>query len=159
MRAEASITIRAPAKQILQFVCDLERYRQADHKIATITQQPTVSPESPTALTRYSGRLRGVPTPPEWQIVHLEPWSRLTLRSKPGQWTNRFATFEGGFICDDLDDERCLVTHYEQFTWHPAVEPLAERALANWLQDDIEDEMQRLKTLIETEPTRRTSPS
>lgn len=159
MRAEAGITIQAPAKQILLFVCDLERYRQADHKIATIKQEPSVSPTSPTALTRYSGRLRGAPTPAEWQIVHLEPWSRLTLRSKPGQWTNRLATFEGGFICDDLDDGCCHVTHYEQFTWHPVIKSLAERALANWLQNDIEDEVQRLKTLIETQPTRGTSPS
>lgn len=154
MRAEASIIIEAAAKQILEFVSDLERYRQADHKIASVKQQPTVSPESPTSRARYSGRLRGVPTPPEWQVVHLEPWSRLTLRSEAGQWTNRFATFEGAFICDTLDDGRCHVTHYEQFTWHPAVRSLAERGLANWLQDDIEDEMQRLKTLIEAQATR-----
>jgi hypothetical protein len=62
MWVEASIGIEADARRILEFVADLRRYRV---------------------------RLRGLPTPPQWQTVLLESWSRLTSTSEAGQWTNR----------------------------------------------------------------------
>lgn len=151
MRAEATIQIDAAPRTVLEFVADLRRYKRADHKIAAVQSQPSVDPASPRSRARYRGRLRGLPTPPEWQSVVLEPWTRLTLRSEPNQWTNRIATFEGGFICEQVNDEATQVTHYEQFNFNGALRAVAEAFLADWLQRDIEQEMQRLKDLIETE--------
>lgn len=149
MRAEATITIAAEPRAILEYVGDLRRYRQADRKITTVHEQPSVSEASPRSRARYRGRLRGLPTPPQWQTVVLEPWTRLTLRSEPGQWTTRLATFEGEFVCEPADDGRTRVTHHEQFDVHRALRPLATWFLGAWLQQDIEEEMQRLKQLVE----------
>jgi hypothetical protein len=149
MRAQATITIAAQPRAVLEYIGDLRRYRQADHKITTVHDQPAVSPSSPRSRARYRGRLRGLPTPPQWQSVVLEPWHRLTLASEPGQWTARLAAFEGGFVCEPIGEGLTSVTHYEQFEFHPVLRRLAESFLAEWMQADIEQEMQRLKDLIE----------
>lgn len=149
MRAETTITIDAEPQAILEFIADLRRYGEADHKIGTVHEAPSVSASSPTSRARYRGRLRGLPTPPEWQQVVLEPWTRLTLRSEPDQWTNRIAVFEGGFHCEPQGPGRTHVTHYEEFRFNRALRPLAEAFLGAWLRADIEDEMHRLKELIE----------
>lgn len=151
MRAEATITIRAQPRRILSFVADLRRYRRADRKIAAVHNLPSVSEDALRSRTRYRGRLRGLPTPAEWQTVTLEPWERLTLRSEPGQWINTMAIFEGGFVCQPIDQSTTEVTHYEHFHFNPLLRPLARAFLARWLQHDLEDEMERLKELIEAE--------
>lgn len=149
MRAQATTTIAADPRTVLEYISDLRRYRQADHKISTVHEQPSVSESSPRSRARYRGVLRGLPTPPQWQSVVLEPWTRLTLRSEPGQWTTRMAAFEGGFVCESIGEDTTRVTHYEQFDFHPMLRRLAESFLADWLQADIDQEMHRLKELIE----------
>lgn len=157
MRAESTITIAAGPRTVLEYVSDLSRYREADHKISTVHEQPSVSETSPQSRARYRGRLRGLPTPPQWQSVLLEPWSRLTFRSEPGQWTTRIAAFEGGFLCEPAADGPTTVTHYEEFRFHRVLRPLAEAFLADWLQEDIDQEMHRLKELIESRTSRDAS--
>lgn len=151
MRAQATITIGAEPRTVLEYIGDLRRYREADHKITTVHDQPSVSPSAPHSRARYRGRLRGLPTPPQWQRVELEPWRRLTLASESGQWTARLAAFEGGFVCEPTADGATRVTHYEQFEFHPLLRRLAESFLADWMQADIEQEMDRLKQLIENQ--------
>ena len=153
MRAQATTTIAADPRTVLEYIGDLRRYREADHKITRVHDQPSVSPSAPRSRARYRGRLRGLPTPPQWQSVELEPWSRLVLRSEPGQWTARLAAFEGGFVCEPTGGGVTAVTHYEQFEFHPLLRRLAESFLADWLQADIEQEMRRLKELIEHQGT------
>jgi hypothetical protein len=156
IRAEGQITIDRSAREVLEFVLDLDRYRQADAKIVKVNDQPTVDEDQPAGRARYRGALRGIRTPPQWQIVTLTPWSAVRLHTAPNQWTARFARFEGGFECVPADGGGTRLTHYEQFDFR-ALAPAADRFLRTWLQRYIDDEeMPRLKSLIETAPASRT---
>jgi len=150
IRAEAEVRIERSPREVLRFVLDLDRYRQADAKITSVAAQPTLNAEHRTGRARYRGKLRGLPTPSQWQLVSLEPWHRLELRTEPGQWTARMATFEGGFVCEELDDGATQLTHYEQFDFRRPANWVLEPFLNAWMQRYLVDvELPTLKALIE----------
>lgn len=150
IRAEGSVVIERPPREVLEFVLDLDRYRQADTKIINVSQQPTLSPSKPQGRARYRGRLRGLPTPSQWQTVSLIPWERVDIRTEPGQWTAVMATFIGGFRCDPLGEDGTRLTHFEQFEFRRPANWLLDPYLRGWMQRYlVNDELPRLKSLIE----------
>lgn len=152
IRAEGSIVIDRSPRDVLEFVLDLDRYRQADEKITRVTHQPHLDVGTTEGRARYRGRLRGFPTPSQWQVVHLEPWRSLRLSTAPGQWTARFATFEGGFLCEETSTGATSLTHYEQFTFRRPVGWLVDPYLRSWMQQYLEaKELPRLKALVESQ--------
>lgn len=142
---EATTTINRPAKDILEFVLDLDRYRQADHKFHRIRY---VERENNHGHAKYSARLRGIPTPTEIQDWTLDPYRRLDFKSRPSLWPGMIARFEGFFECDETADGT-LVRHREAFKFRPPFSWLANPFLRSWLQRDIEAEVLRLKALLE----------
>lgn len=151
IRAEGSIDIERSPREVLDFVLDLHRYRLADAKITSVTAQPTLTEDNCEGRALYRAKLRGIPTPSQWQIVSLVPWRRLDIRTEPGQWTAQIATFEGGFICEPRSDGTTHFTHFEQFDFRPPVKWLLDPYLDKWMQRYlVDDELPRLKTLIET---------
>ncbi|HET9602022.1 MAG TPA: hypothetical protein VFP08_10545, partial [Acidimicrobiales bacterium] len=80
---------------------------------------------------RYSGALRGIPTPPDAQSICLTRCIRLDDRSVPSP-LNRLARFHGWFECDERDDGT-HVRHREQFEFSPLVAWLAAPILRRWL--------------------------
>lgn len=150
IRAEGSIVIDRSAREVLEFVLDLDRYRQADAKITNVSAQPTLGPENRTGRARYRGRLRGFPTPSQWQTISLQPWERVELATDPGQWTARVATFVGGFVCEEIDDGTTRLTHFEQFKFRAPLGWMIDRYLDRWMQRYlIDSELPQLKRLIE----------
>lgn len=150
IRAEGSIVMERSPRRVLEYVLDLDRYRQADEKITSVSEQPVLGLERCDGRARYRGRLRILPTPSQWQRVSLKPWERLELRTEPGQWTAHLATFVGGFICDELGGGTTRLTHFEQFDFRPPANWLMDRYLGRWLQDYlVERELPQLKRLIE----------
>ena len=57
---EASTTVSATPNEVFDFVLDLNRYRQADHKIGRVG---TIDNEGDRGTVRFSGRIRGLPGP------------------------------------------------------------------------------------------------
>ena len=57
---EATTTVRATPDEIIEFVLDLKRYRQADNKIGHVG---AIERHGTTGTTRFAGRLRGLPGP------------------------------------------------------------------------------------------------
>lgn len=154
IRAEASISIDRSPREVLEFVLDLDRYRQADTKITKVDHQPHLAENTTEGRARYRGRLRGLPTPPQWQLVQLDPWRSLRLCTAPDQWTARLAQFEGGFVCDETGSGATTLTHYEQFDFRRPIHRLADPYLRKWMQRYLEDEeLPRLKALIESQST------
>lgn len=148
-RAESSIDIAKNNREVLEWILDLDRYRLADTKIAAISHQPEIDENNTTGRARYRGRLRGLPTPFQWQTVSLTPWTQLDFATAPGQWTARLAQFAGGFVCEPIDDGTRL-THYEQFTFLSPVNRLFDPALRTWMERYLVDqELPELKRLIE----------
>lgn len=150
IRAEGSVQIDRPPREVLEFVLDLDRYRQVDEKITSVSSQPDLGEEQRTGRAHYRGKLRGFRTPSQWQVVSLDPWHRHDLKTEPGQWTARMAEFEGGFICDERDGGSTALTHFEQFDFRAPAKWILEPYLDGWMQRYLTDvELPRLKAMIE----------
>lgn len=150
VHAEAEVHIERSPEQILRWVLDLDRYKRADQKITKVIDRPVLD-ASGNGVARYRGRLRGIPTPVDTNLVSLQEWGRLTFQGAPGVWTRRLVDFTGTFECTANGDGSTSLRHTETFHFHPApVDWLARGFLGRWLQREIETEVRRLKELIES---------
>ena len=141
---EASATVEATPDEVFEFVLDLERYRQADHKIGRVGK---IDRDGDTGTVSFAGRIRGLPGP-----SGTYPYTRTPLRLQFGspiagaaKW---FLEFEGSFDCV-VGPEGTVVTHREQFEFKRPWRWLAEPVLRTWLERDTTDEMVRFKELVE----------
>lgn len=142
---EATVVIDRPPAQIIEWISDLERYRSADTKITKVLHQDP-------GRVRYRGRLRGLPTPSDENLVEVVPDRSITFRGAPGRWTRRLLDFEGGFELEPEPGGGTRVRHHESLGFKPGpVRLVAEAYLRRWMERDIADEVVRLKTLIEAE--------
>jgi hypothetical protein len=142
--AEASILIRRPPETILEWIADLDRYRHADTKITRVLRQHD-------DRVVFRGRLRGIPTPADENIIEHVAGHSLTFLGAP-RWTGQVLDFRGSFHCE-ITDGGTLVTHREELMFKPRVlDRLATRWLHTWMASDIVEEMARLRHLIETAP-------
>jgi hypothetical protein len=107
---------------------DIDRYRQVDPKFRKVYRHRM---DGDAGEIRYSGTLRGIPTPPDAQSIGLTRWIRLDYKSVPSP-LNRLARFHGWFECDARDDVT-HVRHREQFEFSPLVAWLAAPILRRWL--------------------------
>lgn len=137
--------IGVSAREVLEFALDLDRYRTVDPKFRTIHHHEF---EGERGLVRYSGTLRGIPTPPDTQEIRLTPWARLDYRSVPSA-LNRLARFHGWFECDERPDGT-LVRHREEFDFPPLIGWAARALLGQWLQEQVAREVEDLKLALES---------
>jgi Polyketide cyclase / dehydrase and lipid transport len=141
---EATTTVAVPPEAVFDFVLDLERYRQADHKIGRVG---AVERRGDRGTATFSGRIRGLPGPSGTYPFVVGP-NRLVFHSAiagPARW---FLDFEGIFECRAVEDGT-EVTHREVYDfkkpWRWFVEPFLRR----WLESDTTEEMARFKELVE----------
>jgi len=143
--AEATVVIRRPARDVLEFVLDLERYRQADTKIGRVD---FVERAGNAGRARYAGTMRGLPGPTETVTWTLEPYSRLRFASTPSLWPGLVYRFEGLFTCDE-GGEGTRVLHRETVFLRRPISWIVDPLLGGWLTRDIVEEMRRMKQLLE----------
>jgi len=156
VEAVGTTLIDAEPRAVLEWILDLERYRQADPKVGPV-KEPVQLDDEGRGRVRYRGRLVGVPTPVDTQDVHLERWHRLTLTGAPGVWTRWFVDFEGTFDCERVGSGTRL-THREHFRFKPRpVGWLMDRLLGRWLAGTMPGEMTRLTQLVERDVGTRSS--
>jgi len=141
---EASAVIERSAQDVLDFAIDLDRYRQIDPKFRKIHRHHMRGDEGEV---RYSGTLRGIPTPADTQSIRVTRWTRLDYESVPST-LNRLARFHGWFECEEREDGT-VVRHREQFDFAPAIAWLAAPLLKGWLQDQVRHEVEQLKRHLE----------
>lgn len=160
LNVSATIDIHATPESVLLFVLDLDRYRQADHKITGVTSV-TGPDENGKGSARVWGKLPGLPTAPDRQDFTLDRWSRLTLVGAPHQPGRLIFDFVGSFECTPIDNDLTRVTHAYEFTFRRPFRWL-ERRMAAPLAREIDDEVERLAEILETEgatTSRHQSPS
>jgi polyketide cyclase/dehydrase/lipid transport protein len=143
--AEATVIIRRPARDVLEFVLDLERYRQADTKIGRVD---FVERKGNSGRARYAGTMRGLPGPTETVSWTLEPYSQLRFVSTPSLWPGLVYRFEGLFACDEVR-EGTRVLHRESVFLRRPISWIVDPFLRGWLARDIAEEMRRMKRLLE----------
>jgi polyketide cyclase/dehydrase/lipid transport protein len=140
--AEATAIVQASASQVLGFVLDLDRYRQADHKIRRVRH---LEQQGDDILVSMWTRFRGLPVAVT-QRMHLTPGVRIDVYNQPS-WQDRFVTFHGEFLCL-ASGSGTQVTHRYTFNFSRlagVVRPLLER----WILQDIQQEVERLKAILE----------
>ena len=146
LETQATVTIAASARKVLEFVCDLDCYRQADHKIIKVIDQGMPDDDG-HSVVRYRGRLRGLVSPIDSNDVALIRWSRVDFVGSPQSWVRKLVDFHGWFTCAEADNGT-VVTHGERFEFHRPARWLIDPYLRNWLARDIDDEMHRLAALL-----------
>ena len=141
---EATATVSSKPSEVFEFVLDLNRYRQADHKIGRVG---TIDDQGDHGTVQFAGRIRGLPGP-NGTYPFTRTSSRLRFGSPiagPARW---FLDFEGTFDTEETADGT-FVTHREVFSFKRPWSWLAEPLLRSWLENDIIDEMVRFKEHIE----------
>ena len=143
---EATTTVRATPTEVIEFVLDLRRYREADHKIGRIG---AVQRDGDTGSARFSGRLRGLPGPAGTYPFRISGEHLVfgTPTSGPARWF--LSGFEGSFACERTDDGTTTVTHRETFVFRRPWRWLANPLLRRWLEADTVAEMGRFRALID----------
>jgi hypothetical protein len=143
---EGTQLILRPAKDIYEFVLDPERYRQADLKIGKVH---SVVWHGDSAEIHYSGHFRGVATPSVRQVITVQPYRRIDVRSKPGTFAHFASRFHGMFTFEEVGGGQTRVFHREELVFRPPLNWLFEPLLRDWLQKDTPQEIERLKVLLE----------
>lgn len=145
IEGRASAVVDATPAEVVAFVVDLERYRQADHKIARVR---SVTGDARSGEVCFTARLRGLPTPAERQTYEVsEDGLQVDFRSVPSRWPGMLARFHGIVRCEPLADGT-RVTHVETFFFARPLDWLVRPFLAGWLQRDTAAEVARLADLL-----------
>ena len=146
---EGTQLIQRPARDIYEFILDFEKYKQADLKIGTVH---SITWHGDQAEIHYRGRFRGLTTPAVRQIITIQPYRRIDVRSTPGTFAHFTSRFHGLFTFEDLGGGVTRVFHREELDFRPPLKWLLEPLLRAWLEDDTPQEVLRLKALLETTP-------
>ncbi len=145
LSVSATTSVAASPKELLEFVLDLDRYREADHKILRVSKVEGPD-ENGLGSARVWGRLRWGPPAPDRQDFKLERWRRLTFTGASGQPARLVFSFVGSFECE-ATSAGTVLTHAYEFTFTPPFR-VVERFLAGWLQDEIEAEVARIAEIF-----------
>lgn len=132
-------------RQVLEFVLDLDRYRDVDRKITEvgIITGPDLAGRGSVEL---SGRLRFGPAAPDVQRFQLDRWSRLTFTSAPRQPGRLLFHLYGSFECAP-SERGTKVTHGYAIGFRLPVRWL-EPLHRGWLQTELEAEMDRIVEVL-----------
>jgi len=142
---EGRAVIAASPRDCIEFVLDLERYRQADTKIGNVLSVDRVADNEYRA--RFRSRFRGLPVPAVTQIINVTRWTAIDVVNAPG-WLDRLSRFEGSFRCEPVDGGTDVV-HRECLEFAVPLRRAAEAFLGSWLAADTRAEVDRMKLLLE----------
>ncbi len=140
--AQATVNVGASPRDVLEFVLDLDQYRRVDPKIQRVRSVEGPDDEG-RGSARIWGKVKGLPPAPDRQDFVLEPWIKLTFTGAPRQPARLIFDFTGTIACHERQDGTTDVTHSYEFNFKGPFS-LVERFLGNWLQCQIEDELQTI---------------
>ncbi len=141
--ATGSAVIRCDPSTVLEFVLDVDSYRQADHKIGRLRY---IRRHGNKGQMRHGGRFLGLPAPAATLAFDLTPSSRLDFRGVSMPWPVR--GFHGSFTCD-LTPQGTRVTHTECFILGPVSGRVLRTLFGRWLARDTQNEVLRMKHLLD----------
>lgn len=141
---EATTTVSATPAEVVEFVLDLKRYRQADRKIGRVGR---VERKGDRGTARFRGRIRGLPGPSGTYPFTISE-NRLVFGSPIAGAARWMLDFEGTFEMQPTSSGT-RVTHRETFMFKRPFRWAARALLRRWLEADTVAEMQRFKSLVE----------
>ncbi len=142
---EATVVIRRPAKEVLDFVMDLHEYRKIDKKLGVIRW---LRRDGDTVTFRFRPWLLGLPGPVTTQRLVRTGDSRIDISPPFPSWQDRLAGFEASFVCHD-HPEGTTVTRRLDFTLSPALRWFLDPILTRWLKAEVPREIAAAKARLE----------
>ncbi|GLW05292.1 hypothetical protein Misp01_04220 [Microtetraspora sp. NBRC 13810] len=141
---EATVLIRRPAEEVLEFVLDLRRYREVDGKIGAIHW---LWRDGDTVTFRFRPKLFGLPGPAMTQRVVRTGDERVDVVPSPSV-LDRVVRFSGSFVCAGHPDGT-LVTRRMDLVFAPAVAAVADAVLTPLLVRDMRRELHAIRVRLE----------
>jgi hypothetical protein len=144
---EADVVMATSSARVLEFVMDVERYREVDAKIGRIHWVQR-SPDGRQVTFRFTPRLGPVPALlRSTQHVTRHGERALVIRPTPS-WTDRLARFEGTVECWPHRDG-VRVRRRLEFWLAPVLRPLLGPPLRRWLATDVPAELDAARRALE----------
>ncbi|MFG2830739.1 SRPBCC family protein [Streptomyces sp. NPDC048434] len=144
-RGEARLFFDRPAKDIIEFILDLNAYKQVDAKLGKIYRTERTGNE---VVFTFQPRLLGLPGPKTTQrVVLAEDQKSIKIGGVPS-WTDRLAHF-GAFFTFDERDGGTWVTRRVEFTFAKALAWLLDPPFDRWLRKDVAKELAGAKAFLE----------
>ena len=143
LSAEGSVQVAASPREVLEFACDLRAYMTLDGKIVNVYEDPSIDSDG-NGFAVIRGSVRGIRSPKQRLAVKLDRWWSVSFESA-GPWlTDRLMWFRGGLVAQPSHGGS-WVTHSYRFRFKGPLGPLMELYARNWLEQDLHDELQRMK--------------
>ncbi len=147
LTATSTVEVEASPQEILEFVLDLESYREADHKITKVLSIDEID-EAGKGSATILGRMSFLPPAPDKQLMSLERWKRLVITGAPKQPARLVFDFTGTFECQPgSSQDMTEVTHAYSFEFKGPFRALETR-LSGWLQAELDAEMARVREVM-----------
>lgn len=144
---EAETVMATTPARVLEFVMDVERYREVDAKIGKIHWVER-SPDGRQVTFRFTPRLGPVPALlRSTQHVTRRGDQSVVIQAAPS-WTDRLARFEGSVECWP-EGRNVRVRRRLQFWLTPVLRPLLGPALRRWLATDVPAELDAARRVLE----------
>lgn len=106
---DGTAVVDAGPDEVLAFLLDLDRYRQADHKIGRVH---AIERSGDRGRVRFSGRLGPLPSPAAWYRFMVGPGPKVTFDSEPRGAGRFLFEFHGTFEWRAL--ERGTEVHHRE---------------------------------------------
>ncbi len=144
---EAELVIATTARHVIEFVMDVERYREVDAKVGKI-HWVEHAPDHRQVTFRFTPRLGPIPAVlRSTQHVTRHGEQALVIRPAPS-WTDRLAGFEGTVECWPHTDG-VRVRRRLEFWLTPLLRPLLGPPLRRWLATDVPAELASAQRALE----------
>lgn len=143
---EAETVMATTATRVIEFVMDVERYREVDPKIGRIHWVERSLDDRQVTFC-FTPRLGPVPALlRSTQHVTRRGGHALVIRPEPS-WTDRLARFEGTVECWPHTDG-VLVRRRLEFWLTPLLRPLLGPPLRRWLATDVPAELEGARRVL-----------
>jgi hypothetical protein len=149
---EFSIVIDRPADDILEFILDVEAYREVDPRLSSIRW---VRRAQGCTVFQFRPQLMGLPAPLSTQMV-VRRGTKVDITALPSR-NDWMAHFVGSLGCVERP-QGTTVTRTLRFDLAPVLAPVLDGRLTRWLERDVPAEMSRLKARLEGADRKRTAP-
>jgi carbon monoxide dehydrogenase subunit G len=143
VQVSSSVVVAASPREVLEFVLDLDRYREVDPKIRKVTKAATLDADG-HGTCRIVATMWHFPPTPDTHLVHLDAWRRLTFTGAPRVPARLIFSFTGTFDVEATADGT-LLTHGYDVTFRQPIAALLGRRVQRWLADDLTEELDRLR--------------
>lgn len=149
IQVEATAVVHATPQQVLEFVLDLNAYKEVDDKLVRVLRVKGPDAGGSGSLS-FLGHMPGLPLPPapDSQSFQLERWSKIEFRGMSRRPARLVFDFVGVVECEPTTSDTTTVRHAYDLTFKGPFRS-REARIEEELAEHLQDEMTRLATRLD----------